>query len=160
MNLRKGTRLAAFDYSQPYAYYVTICVQNRLPILSSVGADPCVRPTAVTKMVEGWLLKLEDKYSGAKIISYIVMPDHIHAVLVPPEKSITSLPKMLQWFKTQTTNAYMKGVRAGLYSPFPGKLWQRGYYEHVVRNEHDLQEICTYIQKNPLRWVLKHQGNV
>ena len=50
------------------------------------------------------------------------------------------------------TNEYIKGVKKGLYIPFDKKLWQRGYYEHIIRNERDLFEIRKYIKENPIKW--------
>ena len=60
----------------------------------------------------------------------------------------------MQWFKTMTTNDYIRGVKAMGWLPFPGRLWQRNYYEHVVRNEVELDAIRRYIDENPARWAL------
>ena len=65
----------------------------------------------------------------------------------------TSLPDIVQWFKTMTTNAYIRGVKELSWPPFPGRLWQRNYYEHVVRNEDDLNRLRLYIQDNPRKWL-------
>ena len=83
------------------------------------------------------------------------MPDHVHLVL-QGAGSETDLRRMMQWFKTQTTNAYIRKVREGVFPPFEGHLWQRSYYEHIIRNEEDLRGTCEYVQNNPLRWILKH----
>ncbi len=58
----------------------------------------------------------------------------------------------LQWFKTMTTNAYIHGVDDRRWTPFAGRLWQRNYYEHVVRDDVDLRRIREYIVNNPLNW--------
>jgi REP element-mobilizing transposase RayT len=58
----------------------------------------------------------------------------------------------VQWFKTMTTNAYIHGVRESGWPPFDRRLWQRDYYEHIVRNEADLARIRNYIIANPARW--------
>ena len=59
----------------------------------------------------------------------------------------------MQWLKTQTTNEYIKMVRQGILEPFDKHVWQRSYFEHVVRGENDLYEIRKYIQDNPAKWV-------
>jgi len=59
----------------------------------------------------------------------------------------------MQWFKTMTTNEYMKNVAVSGWSPFPGRLWQRNYYERVIRNDAELDKFRTYILHNPARWV-------
>ncbi|MGQ0602344.1 MAG: transposase [Anaerolineales bacterium] len=62
-------------------------------------------------------------------------------------------PTIVQWYKTMTTNAYIRGVKISGWPPFPGKLWQRNYYEHIVRDDADLNRIRRYITENPLRWA-------
>jgi REP element-mobilizing transposase RayT len=64
----------------------------------------------------------------------------------------------VDWFKTQTTNEYIKGVKSGLYEPFEKHLWQPGYYEHIIRNQKDLDEIRQYIKNNPVKWVLENKS--
>ena len=66
------------------------------------------------------------------------------------------LPEIIKWFKSQTTNAYIRWVKEGLLLPFDKHIWQRNYYEHVIRNDQDLDETRAYIQYNPLKaWLLE-----
>ena len=62
------------------------------------------------------------------------------------------LPKIIQWFKTMTTNEYLRNVEKFNWPPFPGRLWQRNYYEHIIRSEKAVNKIREYIFNNPLRW--------
>jgi REP element-mobilizing transposase RayT len=62
------------------------------------------------------------------------------------------LSRIVQWFKTMTTNEYIRGVKHLNWKPFVGKLWQRNYFEHVIRNETDLHQKTDYIVGNPSRW--------
>jgi len=64
-----------------------------------------------------------------------------------------ALGEIVQWFKTMTTNEYIRGVKQNGWTPFPGKLWQRNYYEHIIRNENDLNRIREYIFNNPANWA-------
>jgi REP element-mobilizing transposase RayT len=59
---------------------------------------------------------------------------------------------MIQWFKTMTTNAYIRGVKQSGWSSFPGRLWQRNFYDHILRDEADLDRVREYIRNNPLAW--------
>jgi REP element-mobilizing transposase RayT len=68
------------------------------------------------------------------------------------------LHTVIQWFKTMTTNKYIRGVKQNGWSTFPGKLWQRNYYEHVIRNENELNRIREYIMNNPLEWELDREN--
>lgn len=62
------------------------------------------------------------------------------------------LRTVVQWFKTMTTNEYIRGVKNLGWTPFAGKLWQRNYYEHIIRNQDELIRIRQYIRDNPLNW--------
>ena len=162
MQQRHNLRLADFAYAGAYVYFVTFCTQNRLPLLGSVqilsvGADPCVRPSPPGQMVAQWVKKLEEKFQGVELIASVVMPDHVHILLRGPEREENAnLPQMIQWLKTQTTNAYIRGVKTNGFPPFTNRLWQRGYYDHVIWNQRDFEEVGAYIQENPLRWAVKH----
>ncbi|MGH7871799.1 MAG: transposase, partial [Candidatus Binatia bacterium] len=68
------------------------------------------------------------------------------------------LPKIVQWFKTMTTNDYMRSVKALNWPGFQGQLWQRNYYEHVIRNEESLNRIREYIVNNPIQWDVDREN--
>jgi REP element-mobilizing transposase RayT len=63
------------------------------------------------------------------------------------------LHRVVQWFKTMTTNEYIRGVKTKKWQSFRGKLWQRNYYEHIIRNKRSYQIISAYILKNPAKWT-------
>ncbi len=69
------------------------------------------------------------------------------------------LPQMVQWFKTMTTNAYIHGVKQNGWPAFPGKLWQRNYYERVIRNHDELQRIREYVVNNPQKWAVDRENS-
>ena len=90
------------------------------------------------------------------------MPNHIHVIIVltRPEISSMSLPDVVHRFKTMTTKRYVDGVKQMNWQPFDGKLWQRNYYEHVIRNEDELNSIREYIINNPLQWEMDQENPV
>ncbi len=63
------------------------------------------------------------------------------------------LSQIVQWFKAMITNEYIRGVKQFHWQPFPGKLWQRNYYEHIIGNEDDYERIFNYIAANPSHWA-------
>jgi putative transposase len=69
-----------------------------------------------------------------------------------PTNDAPTLGTIIQWFKTMTTNEYIRGVKELNWPPFPGKLWQRNYYEHIIRNDRELNAIRQYIIDNPAKW--------
>ena len=121
------------------------------------------------RMIERWGGELTSKFPSVETDEYVVMPNHIHGIVVivgadlrvrpdPGAPMIEGthtgvpLPRIVQWFKTMTTNEYIRGVKRYGWAPFQGRLWQRNYYEHVIRNEEDLEDIRQYIVGNPAQW--------
>ena len=155
---RKQIRLKDYDYSQNGCYFITICTHKRQDLFGEiVGATLCGRPNGPDKMIETWLGKLEDKFSDIKICEYIIMPDHVHFILSKTgDHTGSPLRDIVGWFKTMTTNEYIRNVKNGDYPPFCEKLWQRNYYEHIIRNDEDYAATVGYIQNNPAKWELTH----
>ena len=154
METRKNIRLRDYDYSQPGYHYITICTCDRQPLFDSwVGAHLCVRPERTPDdPIGSWLFELERKFPGTEIDTYCVMPDHIHVILVlTGAHAGAPLPEIIKWYKTQTNNAYIRMVRCGECPPFHNHVWQRGYYEHVIRHDEELMEVRDYILQNPLK---------
>ena len=156
---RKTIRLKDYDYGQNDAFFVTVCTHDRVKLFgeietNGVGAALRGRPFRPDKMIERWLFELENKFENVKIDSYCVMPDHIHFILLhfTGDHIGSPLPDMVGWFKTMTTNAYIRGVKSGIYPRFNQKVWQRGYYEHIIRNDEDMFEAQKYILGNPAKW--------
>jgi putative transposase len=159
---RRSIRLKGYDYSQSGAYFITIVTQNRECLFEASAAQ---------QMVRQWWDKLPSKFPGAQADAFVVMPNHIHGIVVfvgadprvrpesaegqgPTHGSAPTVGMVVQWFKTMTTNEYIRGVKQQGWTPFPGKLWQRNYYEHVIRSEQALAAIRQYIADNPPRWAL------
>lgn len=172
---RKSIRLKNYDYSSNGYYFVTICTQNREKLFGEiVGATLRGRPNNPDKIIVKWLLESENKFKDIKIDEYIVMPNHIHFIIkrTGDHTGVTGdhigstgdhagstgdhigspLRDIIGWFKTMSTNEYIAGVKDGRFMPFKGRLWQRNYYEHIIRNYDDYINIAEYIQNNPLKW--------
>ena len=167
---RKRRRLKGYDYSQPGAYFVTLCVQHRRELLGEVR-DGRMRANDAGRMVERWWAELPAKFSHLELDAGQVMPNHVHGIiLLWPEGEGTrpcaerqpraSLPEIVRWFKTMTTNGYIAGVREEGWPKFRGRLWQRDYHEHVVREGDDLADYRTYIRENPANWTMDEENPI
>ncbi|QLH54999.1 MAG: hypothetical protein CH6_4535 [Candidatus Kapaibacterium sp.] len=130
-------------------------------IIINVGADLCVCPNKNGNINRG------EHTNKGKHVGLPLHPTNntVGADLrVCPEKNSihtdrgehigSPLPRVVQWFKTMTTNDYINNVKNNGWRPFYRKLWQRNYYEHVIRNENELIRIREYIMNNPLKWSL------
>ena len=159
--IRKRNRLENFDYSENRAYFITICTHGKKQNLSKIVVGdgfPVPKLTSVGKIVSAFTEKIPEKYPTVSIEKYVVMPDHIHLlILFNGDDGGTGNPSptigtVIGWFKYQTTKAvndYRKTTAE--------RFWQRSYYDHVIRNEQDFAEIYHYIEFNPQRWVEKRK---
>lgn len=157
---RKHVRLRDYDYGQNGAYFVTICTQDRCHLFPfCVGAAPCGRPNPAREIAEEWLKKIPEKYPDVFLDKHVVMPNHIHLLLRLDQPCTAGghvgppLQEIMDWYKTMTTNAYIRAVKANVLPPFHKRIWQRGYYEHIIRNRQDYLEVWQYIDNNPARWA-------
>ena len=145
---RRSIRLKGYDYSQAGAYFITICTQNRACLLDVPVVDA---------MIAHWWQELANKYPSVSLDAFVVMPNHLHGILLlfdpdPPAPN-PQLGTVVQWFKSMTTNAYIRGVKESGWEPFSGRLWQRNYYERIIRNERELTATRLYIEANPDNWT-------
>ena len=172
---RKNLRIPDFDYSQPGAYFVTIVTQDRKTLFGQIVDGKMVLNDIgrmVTEIFEG----VPRHYQNINVEVSVVMPNHVHILFlitdvvagpracqsdqsnngqpqgVDPTKEQLSLPDIVHRIKSLTTHQYMIGVRDKGWPRFDKRLWQRSYYEHVIRNERDYQAIYEYIIANPMNW--------
>ena len=167
---RKPTRLRSYDYSTPGAYFVTVCTHEKRCSLStiSVGAGALdglsIQLTEQGKIVEKYILSTE-QIPGMHVDKYVIMPNHIHLILVvdgnsgpsraPAPTNGNSGPSRAP----APTNAFEGDVssktpaNAKINKEAGENIFQRSYHEHVIRNEADYRRIWDYIDTNPVKWT-------
>ncbi|MGB0134726.1 transposase [Dokdonella sp.] len=151
---RKSLRLPNYDYSQVGYYFVTMCVQDRECLLGECIAGSMRINSAGLLIEESWL-ELQRHYVRVVLDRHVVMPNHFHGILALNDVSETDskkisghgLPELIRAFKSFSAR------RVNNLRKTPGeRVWQRGYHEHVIRNEEDYLRIAEYIESNPARW--------
>ena len=164
---RRSMRLEGYDYSQEGWYFITICTQDRRCMFGEmVGCRVQLNDAGL--MIESWWMIMTGKFPVVQTDEYVVMPNHFHGIVnvgaAPCGRPIThkgsgqphrvapTLADIVHWFKTMTTNQYIRAVKRGEWPPFRKKLWQRNYYEHVIRDEEELNHFRQYIGDNPANW--------
>ena len=176
----KSIRLKEYDYSQAGAYFVTVCTHRRISLLGEILKGKIVL-NPFGKIVEEEWLRTKQMRKGVDLDVFIVMPDHIHGIIsltgIPlsanrrgtmhraptPQfeqfgrPTANSIPTIIRGFKSSVTRR-INEIRATPSAP----IWQRNYYEHVIRNEIDLEETREYFQNNPLKWPEdeNHRANI
>lgn len=167
----KSIRLKEYDYSQAGYYFVTICTHNREHLFGEI-ADGVIELNQYGRIVKEELLRSEEIRQNIKIDYFVIMPNHIHFILIIEEQYLNyndvvgvhcneplqntekfgkstknSLPTIIKLLKSTITKQ-INEIRNSPSNP----VWQRNYYEHIIRNEKELYEIRKYIENNPLNW--------
>ena len=153
---RKHPRLKDFDYDIPGAYFVTVCAQGRKTIFSRVGRglapadEPKINLTSFGKIVEEELLFLNRRFPCIAIDQYVIMPNHIHAILLYDENAAGASPRptlmdVVCAFKSLATK------RCKEISPIE-KVFQTSFFEHIIRDGEDYKNHVRYIFENPFKW--------
>jgi putative transposase len=174
---RRSIRLGGYDYSYPGAYFVTVCAARR-GLLFGWISDSRVIENANARIVRDCWLDLPNHYPHVSLDTFVVMPDHIHAIIVLLDThKVGDVRAGLKPAPTDGDAVEDAGVRHGLpeivralktYSArrinatrgTPGaSVWQRGYYERSVRNERELDLTRKYITSNPRNWRTDREHN-
>jgi REP element-mobilizing transposase RayT len=176
IHYRKSIHLKNYDYSQAGLYFITICTENRHCLFGTIQNDTMVLNDAGNMIAIQWY-ELPNRFPSVVLHEYIVMPNHFHGIIesvgaIPcgcPDRAGTSpapiivsdragarpastIGEVVGAFKSLSTNEYIKNVKQNNWQSFAGKLWQRNYYEHIIRKEESYLKIAEYIQNNPLKW--------
>ncbi|MBR6378227.1 MAG: transposase [Oscillospiraceae bacterium] len=147
---RKSTRLPNYSYSNVGYYFITICAKNKEKLFGTVvggGAldAPYVALTECGKIVEQYVGST-DKIQGIQVDKYVIMPNHLHMILIIHEESEKQA-------RANERIPHAVGTMKRLVNrDFGRNVFQRGYHDHVIRGEKDYQKIWSYIEDNPRRW--------
>jgi putative transposase len=152
---RKRLRLTGYSYTDPGYYFVTICVQNRECLFGNVVGGR-MHLNSAGNMVRQSLISIGKIYKGWLVDTQVVMPNHIHAIFYLDDLSLTtariSLSDVIRNVKSYTTVCYLNGILESKWESFDQSLWQRSYYEHIIRDNESLDRIRQYILDNPANW--------
>ena len=153
---RKHPRIKNYDYSLPGYYYVTIHNEKGSPPLSTIRQDDAPSTTVTNLTTYGeiarqQLFALEKRYAYVKIDKYVIMPTHIHVIIVltPGERPRPTLMDIIRAYKSLTARACNER-----FATEGRKLFQTSFYESVLRNEQAYRECWRYIEENPAKWLL------
>ena len=157
---RKRLRLKNFDYSTPGAYFVTVCTHNRKCTLSRVvGAiheSPEIQLTEYGKIVDR-LINTIPQQSLATIDRYVIMPNHIHLVIMISDsdelRAIRESPLRGRSIISKTIGYIKMNASKEIHNRYGNEMvWQRGFHDHIIRNRNDYEKISKYIYENPIIW--------
>lgn len=137
---RKDMRLRGYDYSSEGYYFITICMKNRLEILGKINNEDKIELTKEGKTVQKYIKQIEQIYEIIKIDEYVIMPNHIHMIIVIKEKSNLTISRLIQQYKGMVTKELGKSI------------WQKLFHEYIIIGEKDYYVIKNYVRENVAKW--------
>ena len=165
---RTPLRLKDFDYSKNGAYFITICTRDRLEILSTIVGDgaldvPRPRLTEIGAIVEKYIIS-SNNIKDVTIDRYVIMPDHIHMIVILHSSHNGNEAEFDRDGTSRApspTNAKIPRLVAALKrlcnKEIGENIFQRGYYDHIIRDREDYETRCKYIHENPMRWYYREK---
>lgn len=178
---RRSIRLKGYDYSRAGVYFITTVVKNRECILSETH-DGEVILSALGEIVNRCWNNIPMRFPSVKLDAFMIMPNHIHGILILTDNvgatlavaqdrtavnqdraraslapTRPTLGNVIGAFKSLCTIAWLDHIKRNNLK-LVGKFWQRNYYEHIVRNEMELNRIREYIASNPARWEFDREN--
>ena len=176
---RRSFRLQGYDYGQPGAYFITIVAQARECLFGEIHAEEMILNDAGKMVIRVWET-MPMRFLHIELGAAAVMPNHFHGIVVihesvgptlsishdlisecvitqnragtSPAPTRPTLGEIIGTFKSLTTHEYIKGVETLGWPPFNKHIWQRNYYEHVIRDAENWNKIHLYIKANPAQW--------
>jgi putative transposase len=171
---RHSIRLETYDYTKTGFYFLTLCTQGRKHFFGEIKNNK-MELSESGKMIESVWMQIPDHYPEYSIDQFVVMPNHFHGIIsivgigslarpnlqneiksgqpqgVAPTGSLFDI---VHRFKSLTTHHYLKGIKQENWPAIQGKLWQRNYWERIIRSDQELMKLQEYIQTNPAQWHL------
>lgn len=158
MKQRKKNRHSQYDYSAVGYYFVTICCADHKDLFGDIFRG-AIRLNRIGKIVDNNWRMIETLHKGIELDEYIIMPNHIHGIIIITEdynetsheddRTKMTLSKLIAQFKRQCTIDVKQKFN------FTEKLWQRSFYDRIIRNDKELYRIRKYIIQNPLKWEIE-----
>jgi putative transposase len=170
---RRSYRLQQYDYSRAGLYFITICTQARKCLFGIIKDGKMILNDAGKIANECWL-KIPEHFPNAVLHEYIVMPNHVHGIIELTKDELPNAPQYNEFQKIipRSIGSIVRGYKIGVTKWFhnntvrvenfqplhqvqnfePLQIWQRNYYERIIRNEQSYQNISDYIIDNPSNW--------
>lgn len=142
---RKSPRMKCFDYSSSRYYFITVCAYQHRCLFGTITLTPEngeMQLSECGEIVEHHIDMLDKRYALVSVHKYVIMPNHLHMILLLENECSDSVTKIIGLFKSGVSR------EAG------NTVWQRSFYDHVIRNEEDYRMIWHYIDNNPAKWAM------
>ena len=156
---RKLPRLNGYNYANEGYYFVTICTKNKQQLLWDIydGTVKSVPYNDIGIIVKNELINITSHFNDVKIDKYVIMPNHIHCIVIIGCCGETERSRPFPTLSTTLSTViglYKSGVSKIVHKIYPYiKIWQTSFHDHIIRNENEYQRIWNYIDENPQKWA-------
>jgi REP element-mobilizing transposase RayT len=166
---RRSIRLPGFDYSQEGSYFITIVTKDRECLFGEVVGEE-MRLTRIGQIASECWREIPEHYPAVELGEFVVMPNHLHGIIgIGKSVGAKDFSPLREKGKTpfrspsKTVGSIIRGFKIGVtkwsrQNTDAHDIWQRNYYEHIVRDDEDLNNITEYILNNPLQWSLDEEN--
>lgn len=137
--IRKNTRLNHYDYTKEGGYFITICIKNRKELLGKIKGDK-INLTKEGIIVQKYIKKINEIYQNVIVDEYIIMPNHIHLIIIIKNNNQITLTRIIKQFKMKVSKE------------IENSIWQKLFYEHIIRDNKEYYKIKEYIRNNVINW--------
>ena len=147
-------RLNGYDYKQNGLYFITVCTKERQNILSFIDKNQdlesvLIKLTPIGEIVKKHFEILEERFNNVKVVNYVIMPNHIHLIILLNEENkmnMYGVSSIVGTFKSLVTKECRERFQVN-------QIFQSSFYDHIIRSEKDYWKIYEYIEKNPANWI-------
>ena len=147
---RKQIRLKDYNYSQNGYYYITICAKDKKPLFGKIESGE-MKLNHYGKIALDEMMDIQTHYQNVKIDKFVIMPNHVHCIIIIDGAGAASgAPTAMG--ENPVLGNIVRGYKSAVSRKCKNSIWQRSYYEHIIRNETDYLEIYKYIEENPIKW--------
>jgi putative transposase len=156
---RRSIRMRGYDYTTHAAYFITLCTHKRASLFGTI-LDNVVQLSPVGKLVQNLWIATPETRPGVTLDAFITMPDHFHAIVILPGARRAGIESSAFVRRPRSLGSLVAGYKSActsvnaLLGTTGFKVWQRNYYERVIRDEGSLQQMRRYLAANPLRSIL------
>lgn len=153
---RKNIRLKEHDYSEAGYYFITICTKDKKSLFWNVGATfgrqfIKLSLSNIGEIINEEINKINSIYENVEINKYVIMPNHIHMIIVlhPETGPVNGRAELAP---TPTVSRIIQQFKGSITKQVGFPLWQKSFYDHIIRNQQEYEKIYEYIETNPLKW--------
>ena len=162
---RRSIRLKDYNYASAGSYFITICTKNKECLFGNV-INSTVELTSIGRIAHKSWLNINKHFENIELDEFIIMPNHIHGIITINDvgaQYIEPLQNKFQYIIPKSIGSIIRTYKSAVSrwcnrNGYKNFKWQRNYFEHIIRNEKEINEIREYIINNPLKWDLDKEN--